>query len=797
MAIPDAVQRLEQLSLFRGLSPEALQLIGNLAEEARIVAGETVFKQNAMPDYCYVVERGVVRETGTDPSGATILNLQTDVGHLLGRWAVFNNDNHKTTAAAVQPATLLRFKGGDFQSLLSRFPLLRERLQRTGRVNRLRAIPLFGSFDEEQLFQVAELAEEVEYEMGVTIFRQGDPADCFYVIDSGRVVEDVTVRTPGSQEWPGYFTAGSFFGRHSLLQGTKRRATATADTHLKLFRFGARALDWLRQLQPGFDDALRRFQMLELLKKPNVFRDMEEQALRQLAGYVGLAHYPQGTVLVFQDEIDPTFYQLYQGEAVKRFRDERGKTRPIGVVGAGDCIGENCLFFEEPWGFSVEIAQPTSLLYLYRDDLDQFVLSHPNVRDKLIPVDRLATKLPRKAFAWLGLDEHVILRCPRHWFALLDRLLGWPSLLWLALFLVLLFLPLGDGAARRLAVLGAVIVAVAYPLWRVVDWINDYLVVTTKRVVHREKILWVSEKLYEVPLGKVQNVNIRQGFVGNLLGFGRLDVDTAATSGVQPLSFGFLTDPNQVQKRVFEELERVRAVRRPEARHAIRERLEAGTRRGIQPSVPKPVAPPSKPVQVRPGMLGRAYEATLGAAFWVEKRLDDEIIWRKHRLRLLAKVFVPTFLAVLVFLAYFLIVRAAVATLPFLLIALAPIGFWWWWRWADWGNDLYILTPDRIVDTERLPLGIRSRRTETIFDRIQNVTYDIPNPIATLFNYGTVSIHTAGVEGVLDFPYVPRPRQVHAEIFRRIAAHEEAQRRKQQEQFEVADWFSVYDQARP
>jgi hypothetical protein len=94
-------------------------------------------------------------------------------------------------------------------------------------------------------------------------------------------------------------------------------------------------------------------------------------------------------------------------------------------------------------------------------------------------------------------------------------------------------------------------------------------------------------------------------------------------------------------------------------------------------------------------------------------------------------------------------------------------------------------------------LGIRSRRTETIFDRIQNVTYDIPNPIATLFNYGTVSIHTAGVEGVLDFPYVPRPRQVHAEIFRRIAAHEEAQRRKQQEQFEVADWFSVYDQARP
>jgi hypothetical protein len=106
------------------------------------------------------------------------------------------------------------------------------------------------------------------------------------------------------------------------------------------------------------------------------------------------------------------------------------------------------------------------------------------------------------------------------------------------------------------------------------------------------------------------------------------------------------------------------------------------------------------------------------------------------------------------------------------------------------------VTDDRIIDTEALPWGFRTRRAETTFDRIQNVSFDIPNPVATLLNYGTVLIYTAGVEGRLDFEYVRDPKRVQAEIFRRLTAYEARQRRQERERRweELPEWFSTYEE---
>ncbi|HFD39369.1 MAG TPA: PH domain-containing protein [Anaerolineae bacterium] len=97
-----------------------------------------------------------------------------------------------------------------------------------------------------------------------------------------------------------------------------------------------------------------------------------------------------------------------------------------------------------------------------------------------------------------------------------------------------------------------------------------------------------------------------------------------------------------------------------------------------------------------------------------------------------------------------------------------------------------------------MPLGLRSKRTETMFDRIQNVSYEIPHFVATLLNYGTVIISTAGAEGTLNFVYVRDPQGVQAEIFRRLAAYEDQQRRRQQEEqwANLPDWFAEYDRLR-
>jgi hypothetical protein len=124
------------------------------------------------------------------------------------------------------------------------------------------------------------------------------------------------------------------------------------------------------------------------------------------------------------------------------------------------------------------------------------------------------------------------------------------------------------------------------------------------------------------------------------------------------------------------------------------------------------------------------------------------------------------------------------------------LGFGWlWWAWENWGNDLYAVTNDRIIDIEALPLGFRSKATETTFDRIQNISYDIPHPIATILNFGTVVIYTAGAEGRLDFEYVRDPKGIQAEIFRRLTAYQMEQRRQQRQQHWEAlpEWFATHE----
>jgi len=176
--------------------------------------------------------------------------------------------------------------------------------------------------------------------------------------------------------------------------------------------------------------------------------------------------------------------------------------------------------------------------------------------------------------------------------------------------------------------------------------------------------------------------------------------------------------------------------------------------------------------------------------------MPDQIIWRKHWIRLLARVWVQSLAIIGILAAVILLLLSGIIQLSGLLLAgvavvLLPFVVWFWWGFVNWGNDQYILTDDRIIDIEKLPLGFRTQRSETTFDKIQNVSFLIPNPVATILNYGTVIIHTAGPEGRLTFEWVVRPRQVQAEIFRRLGTYNENKRRQEREQrwADMPDWF--------
>lgn len=806
MSSYDLQSRLAQFWLLSDLDQEELQRTAEFVQEETAQAGRELYHQGEAPTHFYLLESGVVEESGIDGAGNEILHRRAGAGDYVGRWGVLHNESRRATAKVVREARLLSIENQDFQTLLAMVPRLRERLERKHVINRLLAIPLFASFAREELSHVADLVREVDFPADQTIFAEGDEAEAFYVIDKGQVEEMSRHSARGGENWPKILTAGNFFGRHSLINNTTRRATARATTDTTLFRFGAEGFHWLRRLKPSFDRALARPNIEGYLRQTNTFKGLNEVDLRRLAGFTGLAHLRPEETLYRQGEIDPTLYILYSGEAIVRERDREGRERPRSYLKAVQAAGESSLFLQEPRDVTVVATTASDWCYLTRADLDRFLEQYPEVEEKFAPREEVKVRTEMKRLPWMEPKEQLVLRRRRHWFFLVNKLAG--PLIALLVAVILAAINANEDARDLLRGLALVvgILGVLWTAWRVVDWLNDYYVVTTMRVAHREKTLLIRETRDEAPLDKVQNVNLSQGVIGNYLKFGKLIIETAAAVGVSRVSFNFVPEPANVQQLIFQQMQRLRAGEAIESQQFIRDKLESRLDLGPRLSIPRPaipaseVKPPSETTRV--GVAQRLREARQKPLFWIRRWEPDSVTWRKHWLKLLSVIWLPG-LFVLVILALLILYVASSARLELLVVVLLfGLGLasflWLSWNWVNWGNDLYIVTNDRIIDTERLPLGFRSKRTETTFDKVQNVSFTIPGPIATIFDYGTVTVFTAGTEGKLDFSWVQDPKGVQQEIFRRIRIYEDRQRhQRREEQWEsLPEWFAAYDAAR-
>jgi CRP-like cAMP-binding protein len=83
------------------------------------------------------------------------------------------------------------------------------------------------------------------------IIRQGDEADFFYVIDSGRVQVTQVPPTGGQPRVLREMTAGEVFGEIGLLTGVPRTATVTAITNVRVAALPKQAFLELVSEGPG------------------------------------------------------------------------------------------------------------------------------------------------------------------------------------------------------------------------------------------------------------------------------------------------------------------------------------------------------------------------------------------------------------------------------------------------------------------------------------------------------------------------------------------------------------------
>ncbi len=337
------------------------------------------------------------------------------------------------------------------------------------------------------------------------------------------------------------------------------------------------------------------------------------------------------------------------------------------------------------------------------------------------------------------------------------------------------------------------------------DWKDDWLALTTLRLIEMDKTLFQHETRREAPLAKVQNIVADYPRALSMaLDFGDLTVDTA---GIGVLLFRDLPHPRAMREAIFAQQAALKAHQPPpEARRkaAIRSLLN-----GADPQVHNRPTPPNG----LPRMPGRGntqlMEDSSVSGYGVlnkifpfsPQRADGGVTWHKHWGFLFKGLLWPSAVYFLALAGWFALRVSGLLTLlgetlggilGWTVVLLLPVCLLWGlWNWEDWRNDLYRLDHERVYHIESLPFGLREESKETLITRITDVSYTVPSPLAHLLNFGNVVIKTPGESVEFVFRGIPRPREVQAEIMARVDEHRLKDNAGVDREIEA--WIKAYD----
>lgn len=118
-------------------------------------------------------------------------------------------------------------------------------LSKNAKVESIRRVPLFAGCSKRELEEVATISDELRFEAGTTLIREGAPGREFIVVVEG----DVEVRKRGKRV-PQRDDEDKFFGEIALITGGPRNATVTTTSAVRALVITDRAFTHLLRDSP-------------------------------------------------------------------------------------------------------------------------------------------------------------------------------------------------------------------------------------------------------------------------------------------------------------------------------------------------------------------------------------------------------------------------------------------------------------------------------------------------------------------------------------------------------------------
>jgi membrane protein YdbS with pleckstrin-like domain len=535
--------------------------------------------------------------------------------------------------------------------------------------------------------------------------------------------------------------------------------------------------------------AISREKRIAFLKQRQLFRGMEEADIGKIADRMGEHETPANNHLLTHGDRGRTYYIIYRGK-VRVWRKEENQEVELAILESGDEFGEEALLYNRPRSASVTAMDDCHFLTMDLRDFNWMLRTYPDIKLNIQAIAESHQQARKYRFYWLNPGEVVYLIARRHLADLFFDATRPLAMVIVGLFFLLLTSIPGLTTLSFILGFGLIGVGVLWIIYEVIDWHNDFFIITNQRVVWLEQQLLQSASRQEVPMAAIQSVNVETSQISRIMGYG--DVLVRTFTGTGSLKLTSVDKPKQFRDLVEELLIRVREkseeIQSEMMRDSIREVLGLTPTHLMEPPPPEEEEPEEEPKWVIPFLRTREVRG-------------DEITYHKHWLVLLAKTWFPVLVVVTSFiLTIFLYVNnltllgmevPLASAFVFLgggsLISVLAIGY----HYLDWKNDIYKLTREKIIDSERKPLGREVTKSAPIRNII-SIEHTREGLIRLIFNFGQVNIVVADTK--LSFYNVHNPAQVQMDVFhyQERLARETEEAEAEKDRVQMSEWLKSY-----
>lgn len=234
---------------------------------------------------------------------------------------------------------------------------------------------------------MAKSSRECSFKKNDLIIREGDIADCIYLIAKGEV--SITKKTPADEIELAKLGAGEVFGEMGLLSADSvRTASVLAGSECILLQLSRSDFELLLQefhyLKKSFTKIAETNEFAGALKRHAYFAAIDTSTLRLLAKRLQTLVVDPGTVVIHQNEMGESCYYLKSGEVEVTRAGTDGKIEKLATLHAGDIFGEASVLTDLPRNATVTATAQTKLLVIPKQDLVRIMEENRHVSKNVV-----------------------------------------------------------------------------------------------------------------------------------------------------------------------------------------------------------------------------------------------------------------------------------------------------------------------------------------------------------------------------------------------------------------------------